>query len=151
MESSTTKPVQRTSASKVIKFTENPKKFKNINVAIIEIGTVIKGIKDRETFLKKSIITNVTNETANNNVIRTSTSASFTKIDVSQLLYIFILVGRSFLIFSNSCKTPLETDIRLAEVCFTIPKLIISSPFPLNNSRGSSGAISTFAISFIVT
>ena len=61
------------------------------------------------------------------------------------------IVKNSFFIFSNSFITPLETLIKLAEDSFSMPKLIISSPFPLNNSLGSSGAISMLATSLSIT
>ena len=55
--------------------------------------------------------------------------------------------GKLSSINSNSFLTKSVTSIRFAEVCFNIPKPIISSAFPLNNCLVSSGPISIFETS----
>ena len=78
-----TNPVQRTSASNVIKLRVYPKKLRKIKVDNIEIGTVKKGIIVVVIFLKKIKIIIVTRAIAKHRVKITSLSASETKIDVS--------------------------------------------------------------------
>ena len=83
IESSITNPVHKTNANKVIRFSENPKKFKNIKVDKIEIGTVIIGINVLFKFLKNNNIIVVTKQIAKSNVKITSFNASETNKDVS--------------------------------------------------------------------
>ena len=83
IESSITSPVQRTRASKVIRFRVYPKILRKIKVDKIEIGTVKKGIIVVVIFLKKIKIMIVTRIIAKHNVKMTSLSASETNREVS--------------------------------------------------------------------
>ena len=83
IESSITSPVQRTSASKVIRLRVYPKIFKKIKVDKIEIGTVKKGMIVVVMFLKKNKMIIVTRIIAKHKVKITSFSASDTNREVS--------------------------------------------------------------------
>tara|TARA_B100000524_G_scaffold276854_1_gene153923 strand:+ start:281 stop:520 length:240 start_codon:yes stop_codon:yes gene_type:complete len=78
-----TRPVHKTSASNVIRLIEKPKKFKNIKVDKIDIGTVRKGIIVLFKFLRKTKIIIVTKSIAKQRVKITSFNASDTNNDVS--------------------------------------------------------------------
>jgi hypothetical protein len=83
IESSITSPVHKTSASKVIRLIEKPKKFKKIKVDKIDIGTVRKGMTVLFKFLRKIKIIIVTKIIAKHKVKITSLKASATNNEVS--------------------------------------------------------------------
>ena len=83
MALSTTIPMARTSANKVIRFKENPKNCINKNVPIKETGTVNAGIRVDLQSCKKINTTKDTNKKASNKVFNTTLIDAFKKLDTS--------------------------------------------------------------------
>jgi Flp pilus assembly protein TadG len=83
MASSTTRPMARTRARSVSRFTEKPRANKAMKLAMTETGTVTAGIRVARRLPRKRKITSTTRPTAMARVLKTSAMACSMKTEVS--------------------------------------------------------------------
>jgi hypothetical protein len=126
--SSTTSPMQSTSASSVSRLIEYPNAYSGTNAAIRHTGTVTAGISAARTLPRNSQITTSTRMIASASVWYTRSTEASMKVVVSKATKILVPSGSDGRMRSASARTARATSSALAVDVRATPRPMLGSP-----------------------
>ena len=142
MASSTTRPMARTSPSRVRMLMVKPMTYRKMNAPISDTGMVTNGIRVARTLRRNKKITSTTSTSASNMAAYTALIDSSTNTERSKATWMRMPSGRPSRMRGSISFTAWPTLRVLALDCLTMPRPTAGLPFTRTALRSSSAPIS---------